>query len=342
MRVSFLILSIIIHSILSTSFVKTGNEGQFYPVDSVEYQPWELVLDVAWSPDGKWLAVSSGNYVRLYAMPGFESVWDFEIGALTHSVAFDPDGEYLAAGSRDGSIRVWRVSDFNQPEGENHPPNRIIKAHRKGVNQLVFDPQGKSLASGGNDAVARIWEISAAEETRMMIGGTLTVAAIDFHPDGEILAVSNGNVIRMRDIESEGIVGSFRSENPLFCLQFDKDGGALAAGDLENQILLWNTDEAYRTGVEKYPQPVILAGHNGRVNSFKSIIWDIKFSPTGKLLASGGGDGNIFLWDLEKKQALTSIQAHDLGVTSVEFDPEGQYLVSGGLDASVRLWRLEK
>ena len=341
LRELFAILSIAIISTFTAITPTTNTEYFLNLVDTIQYQPWELVMDVTWSPDGESLAVSSGNFIRLYSMPDLELVSDFEIGALTHTLAFDPKGEFLAAGSRDGYLRIWRVSDLSQGDAGASQPILKIEAHRRGVNKVLFNERGNLFASGGNDAVARLWDYRVGKLTRTMIGGTLTVPAIAFRPGEEILAVSNGNIIRLRDISNEGIVGTFRSENPIYCIQFNTDGNLLAAGDLENQILLWDPDEAFRTGIEDYPEPAVLAGHDGRNNSFESIIWDIDFSPSGKLLVSGGGDGMIFLWDPEKRQVLYSMQAHKNGVTSLDFDPSGFFLVSGGLDASIKFWKLE-
>ena len=139
------VLSIITVSIFSITVNKNETEKELIPVYVIEFQPWELVLDVAWAPDGNLLAVSSGNFVRLFSASDFELVNSVEINALTHTLSFDKKSEYLAAGSRDGYLRIWRISDFYKPDIEPIQPVANINAHRHGVNQLDFDSEGKWL-----------------------------------------------------------------------------------------------------------------------------------------------------------------------------------------------------
>ncbi len=78
----------------------------------LRYTPWELVMAVAWSPDGTSLAVSAGDNIHLYRADSWERITTVYIGALTHSLAFSPQGGWLAAGSRDGNLRLWKVADL--------------------------------------------------------------------------------------------------------------------------------------------------------------------------------------------------------------------------------------
>ncbi len=174
-----------------------------------------------------------------------------------------------------------------------------------------------------------------------MIGGTFAVPSIAFAPDGAVLAVANGEMIRLRQVGSERILGSFQADEPLFSLAYSPDGAWLAAGDTRNQVLLWKPEQAFRTGQENYPDPIRLVAHAGRVGTYRSLIWDVTFSPDSQLLASAGGDISIRLWDTQDANLIATLRGHTAGVTSVKFNDQTIALASSGLDGRLLLWKIE-
>ena len=81
---------------------------------------------------------------------------------------------------------------------------------------------------------------------------------------------------------------------------------------------------------EGEPPLHVLKGHRG-------VVWSVVFSPDGGVIASGGADGTIKIWEplgSEKK----SLQGHTAAVKSVAFSPDGKKLLSGSYDKTIRLW----
>jgi WD40 repeat protein len=313
-----------------------ANAGRIAQTGEIRFSPRDLVMAISWSPNGESFAVSSGEYIYWYDALAKREMNRFHLGALTHSITFSPDGRWFAAGSRDGYLRVWKA-EITEEVGGFHPVLEI-PAPKKGVTSVAFSPDSRVLASGGNDAVARLWDPATGKLSGLMIGGSFAVPAIAFTPDGLALAVVNGGVIRLRQVGSERIVGTIRSENPLFSLAISPDGRVLAAGDLENLVHLWDPTQAFHTGQEYYPESMKLMGHKGNNASYRAMIWKVVFSPNGQLLASAGGDGTIRLWDVINGDLVTTLEGHKAGVTGVAFQPDGRLLASCGLDSTVRFW----
>jgi WD40 repeat protein len=77
----------------------------------------------------------------------------------------------------------------------------------------------------------------------------------------------------------------------------------------------------------------VLSGHEFRVNS-------VNHAPNGSLLASGGRDATVRLWDAQTGDLLRTLVNPSEAVNSVSFSPDGRLLASGGDDAAVMVWGL--
>jgi WD40 repeat protein/CHAT domain-containing protein len=79
-------------------------------------------------------------------------------------------------------------------------------------------------------------------------------------------------------------------------------------------------------------------GEYNRLEGHKGVVYSVRFSPNGKLLASGSGDGTIKLWDGKTGILRHTLMGHSGGVTSVSFSPNGKTLASGSGDMTIKLW----
>jgi len=109
------------------------------------------VNQIAYSPDGSLLAVASSIGIYLYDAQTLEEVRFIEINAWVTSVAFSPDGTRLASGSKDGTVRLWRVADGT--------PMHTLEGHTDWVRSVAFSPDGALLASGSDDRTVRLWGV---------------------------------------------------------------------------------------------------------------------------------------------------------------------------------------
>jgi WD40 repeat protein len=300
-----------------------------------DYAPNELITALAWSPDGTRLAVAAGEQIHWLDGDSLEELRLLPIGAFSRSLAFSPDGVWLAAGSQDGLVRLWQTKALDQP-GASPDPVFSLPAHKKGVNQVTFHPTRPLLATGGDDAIARVWNLLTGEQVNQIIGGTFAVPGLAFSPDGVYLAVMNGSVIRLRDAESGRMYATLRVETNLFSLAFSPSGDELAAGDNAGGIWVWPQDN-FQSAANVQPPPRHLdtgAASGGQTG----LVWQVSFSPDGSLLGAALGNGSLQIWDAYNGEKRWTAQLADRAVTSLAFRPGGYWLVSGGLNASLQLW----
>lgn len=202
---------------------------------------------VAWSPDGKRLAV--GNY------SGDVQVWDASTHQLLHmwkngannpilNVAWSPDGKTLASGELGGDIHLW--------DAESGATSQTLTGYttaRRDVNGLAWSPDGRLLASAHQDGKVRLWDAGTFELIRTIDAHTGWARGVAFSPNGLRLA-STG-------------------EDKRICL-WDVATGQEYAEQHHNRLPVWSTswspDSQYvASGGGGYEQPHVGA----------TIIWKV-------------------------------------------------------------------
>jgi WD40 repeat protein len=172
-------------------------------------------------------------------------------------------------------------------------------------------------------------------EHRVRHGGS-TAFASAVHPEEKYTATAAigdgtirfGDIATLRELKTIPVP----TAQQIFALKFSSDGKILASSGNDKAIRLWDT------ATDK--QIKVLAEH-------KHIPVCLAFSRDGKFLASGeqatgGPDGVVIIWDLEKGTKVQQLKLKGQGARTVEFSPDGKTLLTGGNpgDGRVRLWDL--
>jgi WD40 repeat protein len=112
-----------------------------------------LVLGMAYAPDGKTLALGSIQGVRLHStVTGKEKAVLAGGQVFGKAVALSPDGTLVAAGTLEGTVRLWNV--------QTGALVRDVPAHDYFVAGLAFSPDGKTLATASDDATVLVWDVA--------------------------------------------------------------------------------------------------------------------------------------------------------------------------------------
>ena len=146
--------------------------------------------NIACSPAGTRLAVVSSIGIWLYDTATYH-----EVALLTghtdgvNSVAVSSDGNTLASGHSDSTVRLWDV------DAGTH--TRTLTGHTRAVNSVAFSPDGNTIASGSEDWTVRLWDVDTGANTHNLTGHLGGVYSIAFSPDGNTLASgsSDGTIL---------------------------------------------------------------------------------------------------------------------------------------------------
>ncbi len=108
------------------------------------------VNEIAYSPDGKLLAVATNTGIWLYDVETTQELALMDATAEVNTVAFSPDGKMLVS-AHHGKIGLWDVATKTQIA--------IFDAHNQGVYTVSFSPNGSLFASGALDGIVYLWDL---------------------------------------------------------------------------------------------------------------------------------------------------------------------------------------
>jgi len=257
--------------------------------------------------------------------------------------AFSPDGLTLATGADESVARLWDLR------------TGLTKAYLPGhryVSWLSFSSDGRTLATGSAGETIRLWDVQT---------GSLKTTVVESHdfvnvsisPDSHTLATANMTdlLVRLWDIETGTVKGSLTHPKRYWKRQklsigngakvvFNPNGRTIAT-EADRTLYLWDAKTLHLLTTLIDPSEYLSVGPLGlwtlKGFSHGDTIYQMTFSPDGKVLATGSRDFTAKLWDVANERFKSTLK-HDGKVITLAFSRDGRILATGSEDRTVKLW----
>ncbi|GLZ29198.1 hypothetical protein Lesp02_13880 [Lentzea sp. NBRC 105346] len=307
------------------------------------------VTDVAFGLDGRLLAVSGYDGVRLWdvSSPGSpRPVATILPGTKVNGVAFNPDTTVLATAGP--TAQLWDVRPrepvsmglaadhevtgvaFSSsgmlaiagPDGRVFLQDKLVLTAKGPVSGLAFSPDGRTLAvADETHAISLVTDTAVA-----FPGPDVLVRGLAFTADGTRLALGgNDGVIRIMDVPARQEIARLTQPNRVRDVAFSRDGSLLASSSSAGRAYLWH-------------QP--LSNPTGHATELQGIY---AHPPSGLVATTASLDPTVRLWrtDWQKLTPLATLTGHTDSVHAVAFHPSGSTAATASRDRTVRLWDVE-
>ncbi len=284
----------------------------------------EGVQPVAFSPDGKRVAVGSGEYVYLCdAVTGRRLAVLGPHAKPVMNLAFSPDGKRIA------SVIVEGGSAFHLWDGESGKEVAVLPAPFVGA--VLFSPDGSRLVSGSAypDNTARLWDAATGRLLLPVLAGHKNVIwSFAFSRDGRRVATASADqTARLWDSGTGQLLTVLSGHtNRVSHVLFSPDGTRVVTASDDATLRLWNAQTGELIGV--------LRGHG---DGFPPLCPPV-FTPDGSRLVSGSTDGTVRIWDMSLVERNGILRGHERYVYDVAFSPNGEQVASAAWDGTARLW----
>ena len=275
------------------------------------------IYDLAWSPDGKLIALAGFRSVRLVDAESKQQIAELSGEAdAVRAVAFSRDGKLLAAAgglpARSGEVKIWDVASRKLVS--------TIHGHADCIFAVAFTPDGKSVATSSYDKLIKLWDVADGKEVRTFKDHIDAIYALAFTPDGKrLVSGAADRTVKVWDVATgERLYTLSEPQDGINTVAIDPTGHYVAAGGLDKSIRIWSLGEKSGTLENS------LIAH-------EDAILRLAWSPDGKMLASSSADRTVKIFTVPDLNEVQSFPQTDW-VYGLGYSPDGHRIAVGQFD----------
>jgi tricorn protease-like protein/mono/diheme cytochrome c family protein len=287
---------------------------------------------LAFSPDGKTLAVSGNREILLHQLDGASPPKRL-LGRSERilSLAFSKDGSILVAAggtpAHFGEIQIWDLKTEKLRQSVTLTGDTVFGAS--------LSPDASKIAVGCADNTVRIIDASTGTELFKIGNHENWVLDTVFGVDGKrIVSVGRDRAAKLTDATSGAFlenINLLRGELATVARHPAKDIVVIGGEDRTPYIYLMD-----RAKNMKIADDTTLVR---KLDRQSGAIFALAWSPDGARVAVAGASPEVTIYDADSGKLVATCKGHDAGIYTIAFSPDGQTLATAGFDGQVRLYR---
>jgi WD40 repeat protein len=288
---------------------------------------------LAYSPDGKILAISGYREILLHDPTGGLQARLQGLSQRIHTLVFSPDGKTLVGVGGDpgrfGEVQIWDVASRKQRQS--------VMLTNDTLSGAAFSPDGTKIVFCAVDKSIRMLDVAIGKEVRKMDHHEDWVYAAVFGVDGKrIVSVGRDRAAKLIDANTGQFIENVNLlKEPLTAIARHPKKDWVFIGGQERVPYLYRMDR---------PRAMRIADDSTLIRKFEKQdgpILAVAVSADGQYGAVGSETGDVRVYNLETGERTGSCGGHASGIYSIVFQPGGKGLVTAGFDGTVRMYSLD-
>jgi WD40 repeat protein/tRNA A-37 threonylcarbamoyl transferase component Bud32 len=238
--------------------------------------------------------------------------------SLVWSVAWSPNGKYVASAGADKTVQVWSATDGTHLY--------TYTGHTDSVYSIAWSPDSKRIASASYDKTVQVWNALDGYFPVNYLNHTSWVWVVAWAHDGKHIASAGGDrTVQVWDASDGTPLYTYRGHTGfVYGLAWSPDSKRIVSAGSDHTAQVWDAADG---------------GNLFTYHPYATTIWGAAWSPDGKRIATACDDQTVRVWDAADGDHSYVYHGHKDFVYAVVWSPDAKHIASAGDDKTVQIWQ---